>query len=233
MPETSTLGQSSSTLPTSQRHCYLFTVIDKSIHWPEAIPMENVTSASCISALYSGWIARFGIPEHIASNRGTTFFSQFWTALEDFLGINLHKTTTYNPVANGIVERFHYTLKAALMSCCKNSKWFTKLPWIHIRLKTIPKVTLDFLAAGMVYGDLLVIPSENFPFATSSDNIQHLRHVVGKFNPCLQTYKPSAKQHLPTDLHSSTCVFLRNNTSKTPLTSPYTGPLLVCRKHSS
>ncbi|KAK3889948.1 hypothetical protein Pcinc_006100 [Petrolisthes cinctipes] len=51
-------------LPPSDGHRYLFTIIDHSTRWPEAIPMANATSTSCASSLLSGWISRFGIPEH-------------------------------------------------------------------------------------------------------------------------------------------------------------------------
>ncbi|XP_068235619.1 uncharacterized protein [Palaemon carinicauda] len=121
-------------LRTSQGHHYQFTVIDRSAHWPEAIPLETA-SASCTSALLSGWIARFGIPE---DNTGVLF-------------------SPLNPVANGMVERFHSTLKAALISCCKDSNRFTQLPLVLLGLTTISKDALDVSAAEMVYGDPLII----------------------------------------------------------------------------
>ncbi|KAK3893046.1 hypothetical protein Pcinc_003124 [Petrolisthes cinctipes] len=108
-------------LPPSEGHRYLFTIIDRSTRWPEAIPMTNATSAFCTAALLSRWISRFSIPEHITSDRGTTFTSQLWTSLGQLIGATVHHTTACNPKANGIVERFHRTLKAALMSRCNNS----------------------------------------------------------------------------------------------------------------
>ncbi|XP_068246877.1 uncharacterized protein [Palaemon carinicauda] len=153
-----------SPLPTLKGHLYLFTVIDRSTGWPEVIPMELATSASCTSALLSGWIAKFGIPEHVTSDRGTTFTSQLWTPLANLMDITLHQTTAYNPAANGMVESFHCTLKVALMSRCKDSNLFTQLPWVLQGLKTNLKEARDLSAAEMVYGDPLVVPSEFFPF---------------------------------------------------------------------
>ncbi|XP_068209119.1 uncharacterized protein [Palaemon carinicauda] len=62
-------------LPTSQGHRCLFSIIGLLTHRPEAIPMENATSTSCTSAILSECIARFGIPDYITSDRGTTFTS--------------------------------------------------------------------------------------------------------------------------------------------------------------
>ncbi|KAK3895735.1 hypothetical protein Pcinc_000658 [Petrolisthes cinctipes] len=83
--------------PPSDGHRYLFTIIDRSTRWPEAIPMANATSTSCASSLLSGWISRFGIPEHITSDHGTTFTSHLWTFLGQLMGTTVHHTTAYNP----------------------------------------------------------------------------------------------------------------------------------------
>ncbi|XP_068236907.1 uncharacterized protein [Palaemon carinicauda] len=164
-------------------------------------------------------------PAHCPSSaencpRGTTFTSQLWTSLANLLGITLHQRTTCNSAANEVVERFHRTFKQAMRSCFKDSIWFTQLPWVLLGLRTLPKVALDISAAEMVHGDLLVIPVEFFPSATSNDDLRCIRHVVGKFTSCRQTYKPTAKHHIPKDVHSATHVFLRNDTSKPPLMSP-------------
>ncbi|XP_068218482.1 uncharacterized protein [Palaemon carinicauda] len=164
--------------------------------------MVTATSKSCTSALLSGWIARFGIPEHITSDRVTTVTSQFWTTLANLLGITLHQTTAYSPAANGMVERFHRTLKADWMFRYKDSNWFTQLHWVFLGLSTTPKDGLDVSAAYMVYGVPLLPLLIFFPSATSSNDLQHIHHVVGKFTPCRQTYKPPEKHHIQTDLHS-------------------------------
>ncbi|XP_068215822.1 uncharacterized protein [Palaemon carinicauda] len=124
--------------------------------------MEIAASASCISALLSGWIAKSGIPENITSDRVTTFTFQFWTSLASLLGVTLHQITTYNPAADGKIERFHRAIKAALMSCCKDSNLFTRLLWVLLGLRITPKDALNVLAAEMVYGDLLVVSGKFF-----------------------------------------------------------------------
>ncbi|XP_068250714.1 uncharacterized protein [Palaemon carinicauda] len=128
--------------------------------------LDNVVDSHTRSPLVStafvfedGWITRFGIPDHISSDGGTSFTSQLWSSLANLLGIILHQTTSYNPTANGMVERFHRTLKAALKSLFKDSNWFTKFPWVFPGLRTTRKDALNVLAAEVVYGDPLVIPA--------------------------------------------------------------------------
>ena len=107
-------------LPISQNCRYLFTIIDRSTRWPEAVPMTDASTESCVSALIESWISRFGLPDNITSDRGSVFTSNLWSQLAQRLGISTTTTTAYNPEANGMVERFHRTLKAALMSRCSS-----------------------------------------------------------------------------------------------------------------
>ena len=217
-------------LPPSEGQCYLFTIIDRSTRWPEAVPMSDATSASCAAALLSGWIARFGIPEHITSDRGAVFTSQLWTSLGKLLGTSIHHTTAYNPEANGMVERFHRTLKAALMSRSTDSMWLPQLPWVLLGLRTTPKEGLEASPAEMVYGEPLIVPGEFFPDNASSYDVAQLRRIVGKFVPCKQTYKPPGQRYVPQALHTSKYVFLRTDAKQRPLTPPYSGPYEVIER---
>ena len=68
--------------------------------------MPDATAATCAHVFVLGWIARFGIPQHISSDRGVQFTWQLWTMTSQLLGIQLHNTTAYHPQANGLVELF-------------------------------------------------------------------------------------------------------------------------------
>ncbi|XP_068229459.1 uncharacterized protein [Palaemon carinicauda] len=123
--------------------------------------METASFPLCSSALLSRWIVKFGIPEHIISDRGTSFTSQLWTSLWNFMEITLHQTTAYsNSAANRMVERCHKTLRAALISHYKDFSWFTQLPWVILRLRTPFKEALDISPTDKMYGDQLVIPAQ-------------------------------------------------------------------------
>ena len=139
-------------LPISEGNRYLFTIIDRSTRWPEAVPMEETSTMSCANALLNSWVSRFGLPEQMTSDRGSVFTSDIWSSLAKLLGVNLHYTTAYHPQANGMVERWHRTLKASLTARCSGSDWHTQLPWVLLGLRTMPKEGLNHSAAEMVYG---------------------------------------------------------------------------------
>ncbi|XP_066947134.1 uncharacterized protein [Macrobrachium rosenbergii] len=128
-------------------------------------------------------------------------------SLNGLLGTQLHHTTAYHPESNGMVERFHCTLKAALMSRCNSLTWYLQLPWVLLGLQTTPKESLDLSAAEMVYGDPLMIPGEFFPVNNTSPDIIRLQTIVGKFASDCPPYKPDDKTFIPKDLHTATRVY--------------------------
>lgn len=90
---------------------HLLTVVDRFSHWPEAFPVVETSTLTLALALLHGWIARFGTPSVITSDRGSQFVSELWRHFATLLGIELHSTTAYHPQANRLVERFSQRLE--------------------------------------------------------------------------------------------------------------------------
>ena len=57
--------------------------------------------------LYGGYIAIYGAPARLLSDRGTSFTSSIIEELCKILGIQQLQTTPYHPQTNGLVERSH------------------------------------------------------------------------------------------------------------------------------
>ncbi len=112
---------------SSSGHTHLFTAVDRSTRWPEAIPLAGTTTADCVEAFLSGWVSRFGVPAVVTSDRGVQFTSAVWSGLCQRLGINHKLTTAYHPQANGLVERFHRQLKEALRARLDTGDWYSQL----------------------------------------------------------------------------------------------------------
>ena len=217
-------------LPASNNFKYLFTAIDRSTRWPEAIPMATSSSADCVAALLNGWISRFGIPDIITSDRGTQFTSTLWEQLASKLGVTATHTTSYNPEANGIVERFHRSLKAALTAACRGSNWSEELPWVLLGLRTTPKEPDDISIAEKVYGDALRVPGDFFG-SRKNQSQQQLRQEVDKYIPCQPTFTDNRRRYTPPNLKECSHVFIRVDLKKPPLSPPYTGPYKVIERN--
>lgn len=68
-------------LPVSQGYRYCLTAIDRFIRWPEAIPMSDISANIIATTFYTSWVARFGAPAVITSDRGSQFESTLFQAL--------------------------------------------------------------------------------------------------------------------------------------------------------
>ncbi|XP_052745960.1 retrovirus-related Pol polyprotein from transposon 412 isoform X3 [Bicyclus anynana] len=109
-------------LPYSNGQSYCLTVIDRFSRWPEVFPMPNITAETCTATFISGWLARFGCPRVIITDRGSQFSSHLFQKIVELTGAEHRMTTSYHPQCNGMVERLHRQLKAAIM-CHANPQW--------------------------------------------------------------------------------------------------------------
>ena len=63
-------------LPTSREGFrYIFTIIDRTSRWLEAIPLTSMETDTMVDALINNWVCRFGVPAVVTSDRGAQFTS--------------------------------------------------------------------------------------------------------------------------------------------------------------
>lgn len=222
-------------LPQSEGFRYILTIIDRFTRWPEAIPMEDITSSTVCRKFYEGWVARFGCPDNICTDRGAQFTSSMFRDLAAFLGSNLKHTTAYHPQANGLVERFNRTLKSAL-TCHKQIQWTKSLPTVLLGLRAAFKDDINTSCADLVYGESLHLPGEFFVSNQSSKStsefLLNLRYVVENFRPVSTSHHTKSTPFINKDLETCTHVWIRNDFVKKPLQMKYSGPYLVLQRNS-
>jgi hypothetical protein len=110
-------------LQYSNHFNYIFTIIDRTSQWMEAIPLSETSAAACAKALPFTWISRFGVPETITSDREPQFTSNLWLQLCEMLNISHKQTTAYHPESNSAVKRLHCRLKDAVHARAAAATW--------------------------------------------------------------------------------------------------------------
>ena len=121
-------------LPSVRGFQYCLTVIDRTSRWSLAVPLHNMQAVTVAKALYSDWICGFGTPLTITSDQGMQFEAALFSSLAQLIDAKRISTTSYHPQPNGMVERLHRTLKAALM-CSPQTPWLDLLPTVLLVLR--------------------------------------------------------------------------------------------------
>ena len=222
-------------LPSSKGFIYCLTCVDRFTRWPEAFPIPDQTAPTIAEALFTGWVSRFGVPEHISSDQGRAFESEVCQALMRLLGIAKHRTTAYNPASNGLVERFHRQLKQAIR-CQATDRWVEVLPCVLLGIRSCFKEDIGATAAELVYGTTLRLPGEFFR-CSSSTNIPNHADFVLRLQTHMQKLQPTpTSRHsardvfVSKDLETTSHVFVRQDLVRRPLTQPYEGPFKVIKR---
>jgi len=220
-------------LPVSSGSNYIFTILDRTTRWPEAIPMAAITAGDCAAALLSGWVQRFGIPETITSDRGAQFTSAVWAALCRLLCISHVQTTAYHPQSNGLVERFHRRLKDALRARGARADWVAHLPWVMLGIRLAWREGAAFTPAEAVYGAQPVLPGQflSSPESPSPAFLETFQYTLAGRLP-LQTahHTVPGPPSLPEELLLSKFVLVQVNGVQPPLAPLYDGPYLALER---
>lgn len=85
-------------LPPSKGQRYCLTIIDRFTRWrSKAVPILDITTNTIVTAFYSTWITRFGVPATVTTDRGSQFEFSFFQALTNLFCCKRIHTTAYHP----------------------------------------------------------------------------------------------------------------------------------------
>ena len=149
------------------------------------------------------------------------------------LGIQHNRTTAYHPASNGLIERFHRQLKAALRAH-QDPAWSEILPFVLISLRSTVKPDLNASPSELAYGRTLRLPGELIaprPGGTYNygQYVDRLREHMRRLQPAT-TRPQSPPSYVPPELSSCRFVFLRDDRPRSPLRPPYRGPYRVIQR---
>lgn len=145
------------------------------------------------------------------------------------MGCSRTRTSPYHPSSNGMIERWHRTLKAALRcQLQQDNNWIKWLPTVLLGLRTAYKEDIKCSTAELLYGTTLRIPGEFFE-DTEHEVIpevflQDLRDRMRSIRPKPRAHHGKRTSFVYRDLQQATHVFLRDDSVRRPLQPPYAGP---------
>ena len=126
-----------------------------------AIPISDITAETVAQAFICSWIARFGTPSTISTDRGRQPESELFTHFMQLLGTKRIRTTAY-PFANGLVERLHVSSRLLSKRNLTQPTELTPYPWCYLASVLLSRKTSHCTAAELVYSTTLRLPSQFF-----------------------------------------------------------------------
>ena len=218
----------------------LLTVIDRWTGWPEAFPMtmygDAANSKACATVLVRQWIARWGVPDSITSDRGSQFTSDLWREICHLLGITRDQTSSYHPQYNGKIERMHRCLKNSLRARLQGrTNWMAELPWVMFGLRAASN--LDTVSPSiLVTGQQPALPGQLVVQRSVIDDASvYGRELASAMSAQRFTGNPwhgqgKRRSKVPQDLWTARQVLVRADKVQPSLQHKYSGPFRVLRR---
>jgi len=205
---------------------HLLTVVDRTTRWPEVQAIRGTTAQVVADAFVQLWVARFGVPAKVTTDRGAQFLSGVWACLCKSLGMKHVKTTAYHPQANGMVERLHRQIKEGLRAREAGTAWLEHLPWVLLGLRAAPKEEAGVSAAEVALGARLELPGPELPEGEREKAIPAALPATHRSWADVVAGPPAALRA------ADQVMVAREKLTGRPLAAAYTGPFRVLERRS-
>lgn len=146
---------------TTAGHEYILVCVDSFSRWVEAFPLHDQTASTIARVLHDEIFCRFGSPINIVSDRGRNFLSKLCNAVCEIYKVSRHMTASYNPRANGCVERQNATIAQTLRAYINKDQnnWHLLLPTVLMSIRSAPNTeTSGYSPFKMLFGNEMRLP---------------------------------------------------------------------------
>jgi hypothetical protein len=145
---------------SSKGHWFILVATDYFTKWTETVPLRNMTHREVISFVQEHIIYRFGLPQTLTTDQGTSFMSRQFREFMKSMKIKLLNSSLYYAQANGQAGASNKVLIKIIKKRIKDNpmRWHEKLSealWAH---RTSRHKGTKVTPFELVYGPEAVLP---------------------------------------------------------------------------
>ena len=131
---------------------YVLTYMCNASKYPEAIPLKRVDAQSVAEGMVEVY-SRTGLPTEILTDQGTVFMSALHKQLCDILEIKHIITSPYHPESDGMLERWHASMKSMIKKTeLDHRDWDKCLKYLLFAYRSTPHSVTGLSPFELIYG---------------------------------------------------------------------------------
>jgi hypothetical protein len=147
---------------SSKVHRFILVATDYFTKWTEVVPPRNMTHREVINFVQEHIIHRFGVPQSLITNQGSSFMSHQFKEFARTMKIGLLNSSPYYAQANGQAKSSNKTLIKLIKKKIEESPrgWHETLSealWAH---RTSKHIAMKVTPFELTYGQEAVLPTE-------------------------------------------------------------------------
>ena len=165
-----------------------------------AVVIKDQTAKTVMKVFYEHFIAVFGAPTKLVSNRGVNFTSALVEELCTAFGIQKYRTTAYHAQCKRQVECFHQMLFRMIgkLSHDKKAQWEQHLPELLQAYNSTWSMVTSYLPHYLMFGRHPHLPVDYyFPTVSVLECFHHMPAYVTEVRRCFK--EAYAETHLQTN----------------------------------
>ena len=164
-------------------------ITDHFVRYAQAVVTKDQTAKTVMKVFYKCFIAVFGVPAKLLSDRGANFTSALVEELCAAFSIQKCQTTAYHTQCNGQVEHFHQMLFYRIGKLVRDKKpqWEQHLPELLQAYNSTRSVVTSFLPQYLMFGRCPRLPVDYYyPMVSAFECSHHVMAYVTEVRRCFK-----------------------------------------------
>jgi hypothetical protein len=116
--------------------------------------LQKDTAEKTALRFFTGWLALFGAPTSIISDRDKAWLSRFWKALMDRTATRFHRSSAFHPQGDGRSECTNKIVGQILqaLTAKRSGKWLDFLPAVEYAINSAMNVSTGISPLKLLFG---------------------------------------------------------------------------------